>query len=209
MAERKTRRRGRTVILANGDFPAADSPAGRALAAAKRVVACDGAATTYRARCGREADLIVGDLDSLGAAALADAKTEIVRIAEQETNDLEKAIRCCRARGWNDLVIVGAAGKREDHFLSNVFRAMALGVELVTDAGRFLPFTGTLRLRVSKGMPISVFATDPKTKMSSKGLEWPLDGVKFLNLYCATLNRADAATVEITTDRPAFAFLAG
>ena len=44
--------------------------------------------------------------------------------------------------------------------------------------------------------------------MTSRGLEWPLDGVRFENLYCATLNRATAAVVTLTSDRPVFAYLA-
>ena len=200
---------GRTVILANGEFPAADSPAGRILATAKRVIACDGAADAFRDQTGREADYVVGDLDSIGRDGLrAVGKAGVVHLPDQETNDLEKAIRFCRGRGWKDLVIVGASGKREDHLLSNVFRAMALGVEMVTAAGRFLPFGRKLKLKVKKGTPISVFATDAQTRMTSKGLEWPLAGVKFANLYCATLNRASAPVVEIAADRASFVFVA-
>ena len=50
---------------------------------------------------------------------------EFVRVAEQETNDLDKAIRLCRERGWGDLVVVGATGLREDHAIGNVYRALS------------------------------------------------------------------------------------
>ena len=53
---------------------------------------------------------------------------EFVRVAEQETNDLDKAIRLCRERGWGDLVVVGATGLREDHAIGNVYRALAAEV---------------------------------------------------------------------------------
>ena len=35
-----------------------------------------------------------------------------------------------------------------------------------------------------------------------------MDGVKFANLYCATLNRASAVRVEMTSDRPALVYIA-
>lgn len=191
--------RGDTVILAAGDFPRAGGAAWRLLAGAKRVVCCDGAARAYRRRFKREPFAIVGDLDSLKGGRTGGAR--IVHVAEQETNDLAKAVRWCAAQGWKRPIIVGATGKREDHTLGNVFRALAFGLEIVTDHGRFVPFEGRLRLKVAAGAPVSVFAPDPATRMTSKGLEWPLDGVRFDNLYCATLNRATAPTVALTSTR--------
>lgn len=191
--------RGDTVILAAGDFPRTGGAAWRLLAGAKRVVCCDGAARAYRRRFKREPLAIVGDLDSLKGGRSGGAR--IVHVAEQETNDLAKAVRWCAAQGWKRPVIVGATGKREDHTLGNVFRALAFGLEIVTDHGRFVPFEGRLRLKVAAGAPVSVFAPDPTTRMTSKGLEWPLDGVRFDNLYCATLNRAMATTVTLTSTR--------
>ena len=193
------------VILANGEFPKKGGAAWRLLAAAKRVVACDGAADAYRRRFGRLPLAVVGDMDSLPRVPEG---VEAVRIADQDTNDLEKAARWCRARGWKKLVAVGASGKREDHLIGNVFRALDLGLELVSDFGRFIPFFGRVSFRVAKGTPVSVFAPDRAARMTSKGLEWPLDGVKFANLYCATLNRASVSRVTITSDRPALAYIA-
>lgn len=193
------------VILANGEFPKRGGAAWELLADAKRVVACDGAAKTFRRRFGRWPTAVVGDMDSAGVLP---AGVEAVRVPDQDTNDLEKAARWCRARGWKKLVAVGASGKREDHLIGNVFRALDLGLELVSDFGRFIPFFGRVSFRVAKGTPVSVFAPDRAARMTSKGLEWPLDGVKFANLYCATLNRASASRVTITSDRPALAYIA-
>lgn len=193
-----------TVILANGAFPRKGGEARRLLESAARIIACDGAADALRRRMGRVADYVVGDLDSVRGGL---RELTLVRINDQNTNDLSKAIAFCRDRGWKAPVIVGATGKREDHTLGNVFRAMEAGVPVVTDDGRFLPFRGAVNLTVRRGQPISVFATDPETRMSSKGLEWPLDSVSFINLYCATLNRAETEKVRISTTRPAFLFL--
>ena len=195
-------RRGETVILAAGDFPRKGGEAWRLLASAKRVVACDSAADAYRRRFGRWPTVAVGDMDSAKAAIAASSGCRVVRVDEQETNDLEKAVAYCRNHRWNSPVIVGACGRREDHAIGNVFRALAHGLEIVTDHGRFVPVCGKTTLRIRPGTAVSIFAPDPATRMTSRGLEWPLDGVRFDNLYCATLNRAVAARLTLTSDRP-------
>ena len=200
----------KTVILANGAFPRKGGEPRRLLESAARIVACDGAADSLRRHRVRCADFVVGDLDSVKTR-----RPEMVRIAEQDTNDLDKAIGFCRGRQWKDLVIVGASGGREDHLLGNVFRAMAAGVEMVTDEGRFIPASRVssrvapwrIRLNVYRGCPISVFTDERTARMKSSGLKWKLDGVVFDNLYCATLNRADCEKVEIRSTARFFTFV--
>ena len=77
----------------------------------------------------------------------------------------------------------------------------------MTDKGRFIPVCGKASLKVTKGAAVSIFAPDPKTRMTSKGLEWPLDTVRFRNLYCATLNRATASRAVLTATRPVSVFI--
>ena len=194
-----------TVILAAGDFPRRGGAAWRLLESATRVVACDGAANAYRRRFGTWPAVVVGDLDSCRLPPSASA--EVVKVDEQETNDLEKAMALCRARGWRRPVVVGATGLRDDHAIGNVFRALAGGVEIVTDTGRFVPVAGRAVLRVRKGAAVSIFAPDRATRMTSRGLAWPLDAVVFKTLYCATLNRATSAAVTLTSTKPVYVYI--
>ena len=187
----------KTVILAAGDFPKRDGAAWNFLAAAKRVICYDSAADQYRRRFKRDPDFVVGDLDSVRGEF-----PETVFDPDENVNDLGKAVRFARSRGWNDLVIAGASGKREDHTIGNFFRALAEMVEVVTDYGVFRPVCGKASFVAAKGAGVSVFAPDPATVMTSKGLQWPLDGVKFSNLFCATLNRASSTRFTVTSDRP-------
>lgn len=200
-------KRGETVILAAGDFPRKGGEAWNLLAGAKRVVACDSAADAYRRRFGRWPTVAVGDMDSAKAAVAASSGCRVVRVEGQDDNDLAKAVAYCRREGWKTPVILGACGKREDHAIGNVFRALEFGLEIVTDFGRFVPVCGRKTFRVSPGVAVSVFAPDPTTQMTSRGLEWPLDGVRFRNLYCATLNRATSSQVTLTSNRPVSVFI--
>lgn len=192
-----------TVILAAGDFPAEESYARHILMTAKRVICCDSAADAYRANTGREPFAVVGDCDSVRGTF-----ERLVKIDDQDTNDLAKAVEYCRSRGWNKPVILGATGKREDHAIGNVFRALEYGLDVVTDYGRFTALEGHSSYEVGKGASVSIFATERDTVMTSKGLRWPLDGVKFSNLYCATLNKADADTVELCANRKVYVYIA-
>ena len=196
-----------TVILAAGDFPRKGGAAWKLLAGATCVVACDSAADAYRRRFRKWPTVIIGDLDSFSRPNLFPFPCSLIPVSDQNTNDLEKAMAYCAQQGWRNPVIVGATGKREDHSLGNVFRALAYGCEIVTDHGRFIPVRGKATLTVAKGAAISIFAPDPKTRMTSKGLKWPLAPVRFRNLYCATLNRATASRVTLTTTRPVSVFI--
>ena len=218
----------RTVILAAGDFPRTGGAAWKLLAGATCVVACDSAADAYRRRFRKWPTVIIGDLDSFSGGSRrsgtdrhpsaggavrpglrADQPPVCVRIPDQNTNDLEKALSYCVQQGWRAPVIVGATGKREDHTLGNVFRALAYNCTIVTDLGRFIPVRDKATLTVAKGAAVSIFAPDPKTRMTSKGLKWPLAPVRFRNLYCATLNRATASRVTLTATRPVSVYIEG
>ena len=195
-----------TVILAAGDFPSKGGEPWRILRSASRVVACDSAAETFHKAFRRWPEVVVGDLDSISA----NPDTEVVRDAGQDDNDLAKALHLCRERGWEVFAVLGATGKREDHTIGNIYRALDAQVRVITETGDFIPVggaAGTLTFTTWKNAGVSVFAPDPKTRMSSKGLKWKLAGVNFDNAYCATLNRASAKRVTIDSDRPAFVYV--
>lgn len=196
----------RTVILAAGDFPAKGGEPWRILLSASRVVACDSAAEAFHAAFRRWPDVVVGDMDSITARP----DTEIVCDLGQDDNDFAKALRLCRERRWKVFAVLGATGRREDHAIGNIYRALDAQVRVVTETGDFLPVggaAGTLTFKTWKNAGISIFAPDPQTKMSSRGLKWKLAGVKFDSAYCATLNRASSSRVTIASDRPAFVYV--
>ena len=191
-----------TVILAAGDFPRSDSLAWLALAAAKRVVCCDHAADIYRQKCKKDPDLVVGDMDSVRGTF-----DRTMWMQDEDTNDLEKAICACRQHGWADPLVLGATGKREDHTLGNIFRALDAGLPIVTDNGCFAPVDHAAAFTLPVDTGVSVFAPDPRTRMTSEGLRWPLKGVAFDSLYRATLNRTCAPRVRLTTNRRVYFYI--
>jgi thiamine pyrophosphokinase len=180
----------RTVILAAGNFPAEGSAARRLLACARRVVACDSAADEFLRVFARSPDVVVGDCDSVKLP-----HPNVVRCSEQDTNDLAKAIRYCRSRGWKRLVIVGATGKREDHTLGNlsllsVYAESVPDIKIVTDHGYFTVAKSSGVFESFAGMQVSIIALDSMVEVTSRNLKYPMDKLPLHRWYQATLNEA-------------------
>jgi thiamine pyrophosphokinase len=192
----------KTVILANGAFPTHATPLA-ALRSARQVVCCDGAADRLVA-AGLAPTWIVGDLDSLSAASRARFAERLVPVREQESNDLSKAFHFCRARGWTDLLILGATGLREDHTLGNLSLAADFAQEasalVLTDAGWFTPLLASARLPSFAGQQVSLFAPDPRTSVSAEGLRYPVEGLRLSRWWTAALNEATGDRVSLAFD---------
>lgn len=203
------------VVLANGAPPT--GAALEILHSARVLVACDGAAATAHS-LGREPDFVVGDGDSLPAAFVSSFGERFVRVSEQDTNDLAKAVRfaCEKFPLAKTLVVIGAHGLREDHFLGNVSRLPDFAeefaraparprdatVSMLTDSGRFDVVIGSRTFPARLGDPVSIFAFRPGVRASSNGLAWPLEGVSLDALWKGTLNRAEKGRFTISAESP-------
>ncbi len=192
-----------TVILANGSFPRRKCLL-ETLRAAARIVCCDGAASALL-RAGLEPDLVVGDLDSLDPALKERFGKRLVHESEQETNDLSKAFRACMARGWRDIVILGAGGRREDHLLGNasllpMFAASGADVRMETDYGTFLPVLKSASFRRPVGTKVSIFSFHPEMPVTATGLKYPLNKLRLPFWWCGTLNETNTPEFSLAFD---------
>ena len=194
-----------TVILANGSFPKHYVPLDY-LRNADRIVCCDGS-TENAVYAGFTPFAIVGDMDSLSREMKIRFSDRIFQDKEQETNDLTKAVKWCHRAGYNEVIILGATGKREDHTIGNISLlteyAKIVNVSMVTDTGVFLPFLNSCRVDSFTGQQISVFSIDSGTQITSAGLRYPLTKKYLGNWWEATLNEAldDHFTLEFDSGR--------
>ncbi len=122
-----------TVIVAHGDKPPVHFLRS-IISRAQTVIALDGAAH-WLVEHGLNTDLVIGDFDSARRPLLGDLK--ILKVDDQNSNDLEKALDYCKTIGLSEITVTGAFGKRVDHFLTNVFvmrkYAHSLTISLVDD----------------------------------------------------------------------------
>jgi thiamine pyrophosphokinase len=192
------------VILADGNFPFHTRPLS-CLQHAATVVCCDGA-TQKLLLSGQVPDYIVGDLDSLSPELKAQFSDRIFPSADQETNDLTKAVQFCIERGATKITIVGATGLREDHTLGNIslladYADLVSDIEMMTDYGIFSVIRKNCSFESYVGQQISIFALDNTTQISTEGLKYPIAHRTLHSWWQGTLNEAVADTFSIHFDQ--------
>jgi thiamine pyrophosphokinase len=194
-----------TIILADGTFPEHRIPLGY-LADDHIIVCCDGSVERL-VDAGFLPDAIVGDMDSISSELKIRFADRIFIDENQDTNDLTKAVEWCRGMKYNDIVILGATGKREDHTLGNISLLAEyvryMNVIMVTDTGTIRPLLKGSSIASFPGQQVSIFSIDPETEVTSHGLKYPLNQTKINNWWCATLNEAlgDKFSIEFNKGR--------
>jgi thiamine pyrophosphokinase len=185
------------VIVANGQFPTHAIPL-NILHHAEHLIACDGAIVPLHSEGLGEA-VIIGDGDSVEEAF----RSKLIRIDEQDDNDLTKATRYCVENGWKRIAYLGCTGKREDHTLGNIsllmryYREMGVDGTMFTDYGSFTPAYGNRTFPSMKGQQVSLFNFGSRQLLSA-GLRW--DAYNFQEWWQGTLNEAIGEEFTITAD---------
>jgi thiamine pyrophosphokinase len=131
-------------------------------------------------------DVVVGDFDSVDAAALeraVEAGANVERHpAEKDFTDLELALQIAVREGAHDVLVVGGAGGRVDHFLAN---ALVLASEdfarmrvcALIDEARVTVVRDQVELRGPAGSLLSLLPVAGMARgVHTKGLRYPLVG---------------------------------
>jgi thiamine pyrophosphokinase len=187
---------GPLVIVGGG---ALDAGLLRQLAAeGAHLVGADGGADAIRA-AGLMPEAIIGDFDSLADPAGWDGRTRLVRIAEQETTDFEKALYSTVAPVTIGL---GMTGRRLDHTLAALDAvaryAAQRAIILVDEADLALGLARPFGFRVEPGARVSVHPLTATRFAGSQGLRYPLDGLTLApGVRTGTSNEASAAAITI------------
>jgi thiamine pyrophosphokinase len=192
------------VIVANGSFPVLPE-ALDLLGNASVIIACDGAVEPLHRR-GFAPSAIVGDLDSIPDVLRLHYADRLHGEAEQDTNDLTKAVRFACRSGLADVLILGATGLREDHTIGNVsllldYARLLHRVEMLSDYGLFTPILRTATLTCAKGQQISVFSPHPGVEIvDTEGLRWPIRKRILTSWWQGSLNEAlsEAFTIVLS-----------
>jgi thiamine pyrophosphokinase len=189
------------VILANGETPNHEIPV-NILKNAEKIICCDGA-ISFLEQQNINPHIIIGDCDSISSAQKEKYKSLIYEDHNVAYNDLQKAIKYCMANEWTNVVILGATGWREDHFLANIgilmHYANKLALTMVTNYGIFIPINKTTTFESYVGQQVSVFSFSPETEITYHGLKYPVHKQKFKELWEGSLNEAigECFTIEL------------
>ncbi len=135
---------------------------------------------------GWQADLVVGDMDSvdpdlLGAAARRGAVIERHRV-DKDASDLELALDGLLQRSVDDALVLGHGGGRLDHLFGGLLvlcspRYADLRLEAWLGGSHILVVRDRGSVRAAAGRTVSLFAVHgPAAGVQTEGLRWPLRG---------------------------------
>ena len=171
------------LIIANGDIP----PAGvvRALARTVRgrsgLIVCADGGSRHAVSLRIRPTVILGDLDSLPRGIRRSLPSSpIVLDTDQESTDLEKAIRHCIAAGCSSADIVGATGGRIDHTAGALGCLRRFGgkiaLRLIDRSGELRLLLNSERIRVTRGEAFSLIPLGRCRGIVLRGARYPLSG---------------------------------
>ena len=192
------------AVAANGQFP--DRP--EIIELIKNsctTIACDGAGSRLNKR-GIIPDYIVGDNDSANPKT-ATAKNPYIYIADQNCNDLTKAIDFVKSNFTKatNIIIFAANGLREDHAIANLalfaqYGSYFTNILMLSDYGIFSTHNaGNHSLTTYPKQQISFFSFNPHNQVSCQELKWPLVNFSFDYLNSGTLNQATNKQINFST----------
>ncbi len=191
------------VIVADGKFPEHEIPL-KVLTEANIVVCCDGAAAkvdTFEI----SPTAVVGDLDSLDSNLRNKYADRLFHEPDQDSNDLTKAVKWCLTRNYNDIIILGATGLREDHTLGNIslisnYSKLGASIRMLTDTGFFIALLESSTLNSFKGQQVSIFSPNNQTRITTTNLRYPIVNRSLEEYWMGTLNESLGDSFGINFD---------
>ncbi len=121
-------------------------------------------------------DVVIGDMDSIGNYAPTE-NTAFIKLDNQENTDLEKALDFLVEKGYADINVLWATGKRLDHTLNN-FASLAkypnCKIVLHDDYSRAFVLPRNFSKYYEKGTSLSLIPLHTGIGISTQNLRYPL-----------------------------------
>ena len=168
------------------------------LAIAPNLVVADGGIDKIQIS-GLTPKLIVGDFDSIKSENYWEKKgVELKKIDEQDSTDFQKCLYFTDAPIY---LAVGFTGLRSDHFLavcSEIAKNSEKKVIIVDETDIILNLPKEAKLNLESGIRFSLFPLVEVKGISSTGLKWPINGIRFSpNGVIGTSNETNCQEVKI------------
>lgn len=195
--------KSKAVILANGNFPNHPIPLSILYSNKEHIICCDGAIDSL-IKTGIVPHAIVGDCDSLSEHNKIRFANIIHQVHEQDTNDLTKSVVFCIENNIDEIIILGATGRREDHTIANIglladYVDSIDNVSIVTDYGVFNVISKTSNFESFVGQQVSLFSVSDCI-VTTQNLKYSINKRSLKKWWEATLNESLASNFIIETD---------
>lgn len=189
------------LIVANGNIPAKNTW----IEIRYDLLICtDGAASTLQ-QFDITPNVIIGDFDSLANASVRFPNSQVEKVDDQNTTDLEKALQFCMKFSNKRIICLGALGGFADHAIHNLSLLLRYSAHLdlcflnPTNEGREWIFKLKANTRIyTPPKSIISFFPFPETTLTALTLEWPLDRTHIKQIEDAAVrNRTTAELTDI------------
>ncbi len=168
------------IILANGKAPSKSVVNYLKKIGYSFLICADGGADSAK-KIGITPDCIMGDFDSVKDETLKffKDKSQVINIKRQNDTDVEKCLKFAIKKKYSEAILLGATGDRLDHSFCNMGIVIKffdkIKVRIISDKSILSPYKGNIELSSVKGETISLYGFNDKTKITSKGLKYPLN----------------------------------
>lgn len=146
------------------------------------LICADGGANSTK-KLGIIPDFIIGDLDSISDKTVNyyKNKSKIIRIKRQNDTDIEKCLKFAINKGIKEAIMTGVTGDRLDHTFCNLGIVLKffskIGIKIIAEKSLLAAYKGVVKLNTIAGETISLYGFNEKTKITSKGLKYPLRNI--------------------------------
>lgn len=189
------------VIILNGDKPNLQKD----FFNCKYIICADGA-YNFAKKSGLKIDLLLGDFDSLGF--IPENENILKFNKDKDFTDGELAINEALKKDFENITIIGATGKRDDHWYANIlllYKALLKGKKAVikTDYSEFFMFDKSIKLNLKKGFYFSIVPfSDCLHIINTEGLKYKIiDKILYRNETLGISNVITENTVKIDVEK--------
>ncbi len=169
-----------------------------------KIISCDGA-SDFLHKHKVIPDYIIGDLDSIGTKTFKYFKgkhVKIKKVARQDQNDLEKALRFALSKDFKSINIIGFVGKRFDHTINNLsilkkfYRKADIAVYDSSFEIKFIKKSISFQCII--GDIVSLIPLPKASGITTQGLKYPLKNESLeYGVKEGALNESNNANVSI------------
>lgn len=191
----------RVLIICGGEPPSKELLAKEIIKSDLTIGADSGGNIIFDA--GFKPDIVIGDLDSFDVNKHDDV--EYLKIAEQETNDLEKSLNYAVQKGAEDCIVLGILGRRIDHTFKNLsvlaqFSSKFKNLIFRDDYGDTFLITSPFKMDIDVGTVVSFIPLSGKiTGITTRGVQYPLQNEMLqVGVRDGTSNMAIEPTISAT-----------
>lgn len=143
------------------------------------IICADGGANSIR-KLGLVPHFIIGDFDSISKETLLffEGKSTLIKLKRQNDTDVEKCLKFAIKKKINEAILFGVTGDRLDHTICNLGIVIKffnkIKCFIAAEKSFLFPLNVSSEIKTIPDETISLYAFDSKTKITSRGLKYPI-----------------------------------